>query len=782
MSNNWTIRHTVDLKKGGGHNLDGGALMFPGDRLGHTWEITVLEDGKKANLAGGSVNGYFCRSDGNYVAVNGGISSGNICRVTLTEECYAYAGPLRGVMRLTINGQIVTLADVSFRVRAGLTGDPVSGGETIPSIDDLLAMIDTLEADTAAAEAVINSLDPLVEMHYEDKQVQNNLFDPDHYMNIEGSRLDTWGGLVTDSATTGYGVSAFIPVAEGRHYMADLGVYGATERICFYDGDISPLPAATALQFPKTQCFQPPEGAACMRVTYKLGHDVVVEEYAPQGSNLIDAYSRLNSDNRYMRRNLADTGMQWNRSDGWGMSWYIPVNYGTTYRFCYSGEAGGPRVIAFDADFAFCGELEGTADRGAWWTLTLPGAGGSGSAAHGETAYIRIPYAKPGRYSMAALAAGSTAPALFEPFHGAREGRGDPFKAVLPDTVYCAVGVTVEIYNAQVVLHPERFVVRWLCDTGYSLGRKFSVTGTAATDAEHSGNVGSHALTLQVLDRHGRMLYNKRATLVITGGLSAGKRLLMIGDSLTKCDKPVIAEMLRLSGGLITTTGLRSGRARDSAGTLPETYYSEAESGRSPFYYISNSNSPFVTNGAFDWSGYLAKLTEAGRSAPQAVHIMLGTNGMGTNPALAARQIGTMVDGIRAVDSSIPILVSETIFRGSQDAIGRETGSDGYAGGTVGASKDLEDEKVMDLAAALMRELAGKSGVYFLGVGACMDSAYNFGLRAVPVNPRNRDYEELVPWSPGMADGQGGTDSIHPQACGYYQMADVIYSALSAIL
>ena len=46
MSNNWTIRHTVDLKKGGGHNLDGGALMIPGDRLGHTWEITVLEDGE----------------------------------------------------------------------------------------------------------------------------------------------------------------------------------------------------------------------------------------------------------------------------------------------------------------------------------------------------------------------------------------------------------------------------------------------------------------------------------------------------------------------------------------------------------------------------------------------------------------------------------------------------------------------------------------------------------------------------------------------------------------
>lgn len=46
------------------------------------------------------------------------------------------------------------------------------------------------------------------------------------------------------------------------------------------------------------------------------------------------------------------------------------------------------------------------------------------------------------------------------------------------------------------------------------------------------------------------------------------------------------------------------------------------------------------------------------------------------------------------------------------------------------------------------------------------DSEYNFGAVETPVNPRATQ-KELMP-----------IESVHPQTQGYYQMADVMYSAI----
>ena len=765
---NWTIQHTVELSKAPMH-LYGGALMVPNDSLGHTWEVTVLDDGRPATLSG-NVVGYFQQNGGNYVTVSG-TKSGNVCKVTLTQECYAYPGQLRGLLRITDGGTTVTLADVIFVVRNNLSGDPISGGSTIPNLDQLLDEISDLREATEDAEAVVENVYPLMELHYEGREVHNNLFDPDHYMNVTSARLDAWGALITTGDNvSNYGVSAYIPVVPGRYYYAELGLYTSIGRICFYDEDIVALAASTAIEYPKSQVFVAPEGAACMRITYLIASvdSVYVEEYSPQGVNLFNAYSHFNTDNRYLRRNSGNTAMQWNRTDSWGMSYYIPVTAGSTYQFCCTGIATTVRVIVYDADVAYKSEIDGTHTTGAWWSITIPTGG----------AYIRIPYAIARRYSMAEVAAGNSAPSLYAPYVGAQEGRGEPFKAYLPDCIYCAVGCTVEIYTRQVVLRPERFTVRWICDTGYYLARKFSVTGTSGTNS----NIGNHSLTLQVLDKHGRMVYQKNATLMITAGLAATEKFLMIGDSLTKCDKPVLAEMVNLSGGKIVTVGGETGTANDADG-VTRTTYSEAISGKSPLWFYTNSESPFYdsASSAFGWAEYVAAMPAASR--PDAVGIMLGTNGMSEYPRINAELIKNMVADIRADSPSIPIFVAHTIYRSNQDGIGQETGSDGYSSGTVAASKYYEDEKVLDLMAEVERQLASAgltptNYVYTVGVGISMDAEYNFGLKAVPVNPRNTDFVEYVPYSAA----KGKTDSIHPQDSGYYQIADVLYSALSVRL
>ena len=446
------------------------------------------------------------------------------------------------------------------------------------------------------------------------------------------------------------------------------------------------------------------------------------------------------------------------------MSHYIPVTGGATYSFCFTGTSTAPRVLVFDSDFGYISELFDDDSRsvGAWWALTMPA----------NAAWIRIPYDFARRYSMTVLAAGSNVLSSYVAYRGATVGLGERFMAYLPDRIYCAVGRTIDIYNAQVCLNPEWYHIRWICDTGYAFARKFSVTGTAPDQAHNiTGNVGEHALTLHIYDKSGRMLYNKTATLVVTNGLSSNKSMLMIGDSLTKHDKPVLAELVSLSSGRITPVGRQHGSARDSGGTTRDCYC-ESISGKSPLWFLTNTASPFYDSSTakFGW-GYYKNHEGAVDVNPGFVCIFLGTNGLGENPRRQAAYIAQIVSRIREEDSSIKILVCHPIYRSNQDGIAVQTGSDGFSSGTIGAFKRIEDEKIMGLMIELDRALAGMARVYTVSVAVSMDAAFNFGINEAPVNPRNTDYVEFRP-----------TESIHPQACGYYQIADIIYSAVSAVV
>jgi hypothetical protein len=128
-----------------------------------------------------------------------------------------------------------------------------------------------------------------------------------------------------------------------------------------------------------------------------------------------------------------------------------------------------------------------------------------------------------------------------------------------------------------------------------------------------------------------------------------------------------------------------------------------------------------------------------------------------------------MVDYIRQDDANIPIFVVNTIYRGTQNGIGVQQSNDGYASQS-GVFKYNEDKKVMDLMKRLDALLADYDGVYMINLALTHDSEYNFGAVETAVNPR-ASQTEFMP-----------TESVHPQAQGYYQMADVIYSVYCAVL
>ena len=151
MASNWTIEQDIDLQCGAQTpQIWPNALMLTGDNLAHTWRVRVFDGGEAVALTGATVTGYFVRTDGNTVAIQGSVE-GSTAIVTLAQACYAFEGDLKGVMRLTLGGKTITLSVLTLMVRKVLTDAIIDPGNVIPSLEDLLAQIEAMETATAAA-------------------------------------------------------------------------------------------------------------------------------------------------------------------------------------------------------------------------------------------------------------------------------------------------------------------------------------------------------------------------------------------------------------------------------------------------------------------------------------------------------------------------------------------------------------------------------------------------------------------------------------------------------
>lgn len=157
MASNWTIEQDIDLRCGAQTpQIWPNALMLTGDNLAHTWRVRVFDGGEAVALTGATITGYFVRTDGNTVAVQGS-AEGNAAAVTLAQACYAFEGDLKGVMRLTLGGKTVTLSVLTLMVRKVLTDAIIDPGNVIPSLEDLLAQIEAMETATAAANTAASA-------------------------------------------------------------------------------------------------------------------------------------------------------------------------------------------------------------------------------------------------------------------------------------------------------------------------------------------------------------------------------------------------------------------------------------------------------------------------------------------------------------------------------------------------------------------------------------------------------------------------------------------------
>ena len=346
-----------------------------------------------------------------------------------------------------------------------------------------------------------------------------------------------------------------------------------------------------------------------------------------------------------------------------------------------------------------------------------------------------------------------------------------PIHAHLPKYVYVAVGRTIELYNNQVCLEADKLHVQWICDVGSALSRKFTVTGETET-------IGEYSLICNIYDDSKAIMWSGECTLkIVDDALSDSFSCVAIGDSLTN-NKKWTPEVINLSGGNISFVGHYSGANSDSEGTS-RSFNHEGRSGFTTNSYLTGAPYTFgggdetehnvfwnPTSERFDWSYYKTNVNVD----PDFVQIFLGTNELSDNNSTTVANFRQIVDYIRQDDANIPIYLINTIYFGTQDGIGKQRASDGYSANFKGYWKYNQDLKVMDLMTRLDAEFEDDANVIMINLAVSHDSEYNFGAVETPVNPR-ASQTELMP-----------TEGVHPQAQGYFQMADVMYSAYVATL
>ncbi len=338
------------------------------------------------------------------------------------------------------------------------------------------------------------------------------------------------------------------------------------------------------------------------------------------------------------------------------------------------------------------------------------------------------------------------------------EGLFGSVQLYLPEEIYVASGVTLELYNSQISSLGERigsYNVKWTCAVGKNMYRKFSITGTDEL-------TGTYPLIFTIFDDNGAQVAKASTKLRIVPAVADSFSLLTIGDSLS-CDTATYERLNELTDGQIIYMGTRgvggslteARRGFSAANYRSDTGYTEEEPIEEvhPFYNEETED--------FDWAYY----KESTGFDPDAVEVFLGANGLSEDPAENGDNIAWIVRNIHKEDPKLPVYLVHTLYPANQDGIGSWSSKDGYA--LYGDRyKYEEDQKVFDLMLYLEESLKEEENLYFVPAGMCHDSAYNFNTVPVPVNPHSEEMMEVP------------DNAVHPGRAGYRQIADCLYSVI----
>lgn len=133
----------IDLESGG---VDRSFLNHPigeGDNAANRYGIRVFRNGQPVTLGSATVQGYFVRhATGETVLTGNGVVTGNVAYVTLPQSCYAVEGNFSLTIKLTGGGVTGTMRIIDGTVVNTTTDTIIDPGQVIPSIEELIAMME----------------------------------------------------------------------------------------------------------------------------------------------------------------------------------------------------------------------------------------------------------------------------------------------------------------------------------------------------------------------------------------------------------------------------------------------------------------------------------------------------------------------------------------------------------------------------------------------------------------------------------------------------------------
>ena len=340
----------------------------------------------------------------------------------------------------------------------------------------------------------------------------------------------------------------------------------------------------------------------------------------------------------------------------------------------------------------------------------------------------------------------------------------------LADQYELVVGDNFQLFFRGVVqaVNPYNYHIRIVTGKGTVRPRYYEWTPGSA-------DVGSHSLTLQVLDNNGNVLGQDQTTLVVKEAAAPKQavNILCIGDSLT-------------AGGIWPAEAYR--RLAATGGTPAGNGFGNIHFVGTKTKTVNGATVGFEGNGGWTWDSYLGKNSPFYDSATGKISfktycqkngiedidilcVMLTWN----NQSIPSNTYQNLDGGHFADAKQLLDLLHSEYPNAKVRLMGLQVPcQNGGLGANFSAGNAMSDTYGMLVSAmhynAALEQLSNlpqyRDFVRYVDVAGQFDTDYNMPDKSRPANNRT-DVTEVL-----------GNDGLHPSTSGYYQIADAIYRAL----
>ena len=357
-------------------------------------------------------------------------------------------------------------------------------------------------------------------------------------------------------------------------------------------------------------------------------------------------------------------------------------------------------------------------------------------------------------------------------------------RLVLPKVIYAVPGIEANVYfdNVTLVINPADYAFGVTCAKGIHQAERWTYKPAA-------GDAGDYPFVLEVRDESNAVIARARSTIHVSApaaGAGQAVSLLCIGDSLTHAGvyPQQILDQCKAEGNPKITLIGSFGPGATGTGDLRHEGYGGWTAERFATYYnngiartgdYTKRGSPFIYADAggkprLDFARYCADFNNG--SGPDFVTIFLGCNDTfaatdaGIDAAIDAMfkhydTLVAMIHGVRKETKIGAVLLVPPA--GSQDAFGAN-----YQCGQTRQQYKRNQQRVVE---RMIEHYGGREAesLWLIPANVNLDCVHNYAQSAA------------APWN-AQTDEKGSrlSNGVHPDASGYRQIGDSIYSWIKA--